>query len=72
MTGRVMRGIQKAGGAIRDGWLMLGVVALMLIGLETAYRAQGSLRRACGAGQTRQGAAKHPYADSSWFPKFER
>ncbi len=34
---------------VRDGWLIAGIVVVLLIGLELAYRAQGALRnRAAG------------------------
>jgi lysophospholipase L1-like esterase len=55
---------------VRDAWLMLGIALLMFVLLELGYRAQAGARRAIrGAGGS---SIKGPYADSAWFPTYER
>ena len=62
-----LRGVHSAGRILRDGWLMIGVMLLMLGGLEGAYRIQADLRHV-----VRSIPAAHPYADSSWYPGYLR
>ena len=47
---------------------MVGVVLLMLLGLEVCYRAQAATRGALRS--TRTAAIKAPYADSAWFSSY--
>ena len=63
-----LRGVHSAGRTLRDGWLMMGVMLLMLAGLEGAYRVQAVLRHLVHPSIP----ALHPYADSSWYPAYLR
>ncbi len=40
-----LRKLDKVLRLIRDGWLMVGIALLMIVGLEAAYRGQGWVRR---------------------------
>lgn len=63
-----LRAVRSVGRTLRDGWLMFGVMLLMLAGLEGAYRMQADLRQALRPSIP----PGHPYADSSWFPAYLR
>jgi lysophospholipase L1-like esterase len=47
---------------------MIGMMLLMLAGLEGAYRVQADLRHVAG----RSIPATHPYAESAWYPAYLR
>lgn len=53
---------------LRDGWAVAGLTVVLLLGLEGAYRAQASLRRALrGEPTVPPVPADHPYAGESWW-----
>ena len=49
---------------------MIGVLLLLLVALDAAYRGQAMLRRTVTAWRT-TAAPPHPYADSVWFQAYE-
>ncbi len=56
--------------AIRQMWMFVGAVILVLLAFEACYRAQGAGRRAIGSITNRSGAPAHPYAGLDWFDEF--
>lgn len=56
--------------ALRDGWLIAGVMLALLVLLEVAYRAQSGVRAAV-RGQASVPPTS-PYADSTWYPDYLR
>lgn len=56
---------------VRDAWLIVGVVLLLLLALELAYRGQANIRKVAGSVRD-DGGPQSPYADSAWFPQFSR
>jgi lysophospholipase L1-like esterase len=72
--GRQWRVLVRRGGAlVRDAWLVAGTTLLLMLLMEAIYRTQDFLGRA-GAGLTHSARAHvpYPYADSSWFPEYQR
>jgi hypothetical protein len=70
---RAWRLLRGGGHRIRDTWQILGITLILAIGLEAAYRAQGTARRLLRgepATYTPPGQALHPYADSAWWSDF--
>lgn len=60
--------LATAGRMARDGWLVLGIALVILVGLEFAYRGQAAARR-LATGEPEVPAA-HPYADSVWYREY--
>ena len=62
--------------ALREGWLMLGIVLIMFLGLEMAFRA-GTRVLSARASRPEKAAvvvdsSHHPYAHESWFPAYRK
>ncbi|MGH7665463.1 MAG: SGNH/GDSL hydrolase family protein [Gemmatimonadaceae bacterium] len=59
--------------ALRDGWLIVGIALLLLLGLEAAYRGQAAARRLLrGMTANEESILEHPYASESWYGLWER
>ncbi len=71
MSNPIVNALRRLGLWLRDGWLMIGVVLLMLVALEAAYRAQSDLRHAISAKNDLK-TEWQPYADSAWFADYLR
>jgi lysophospholipase L1-like esterase len=69
MSGPIVQGMRRLGQGLRDGWLMVGVTLLFLVGLEVAYRAQSGVRHALTSARG-PGPVRGPYADSAWYPAY--
>lgn len=69
--------VVTVGNAVRDGWLVVGLSLVLLLGLEAAYRSQGAVRRTLGLAadwptQSDQSEDPlHPYADAAWWRDFQ-
>lgn len=59
--------VRRILGIIRDGWLILGIVLLMFLGLEFAYRLFAG---APPPGQATPFPPTHPYFHSDWYAAF--
>lgn len=64
--------LRKAGGALRDLWLMIGITLIMFLGLEGLYRAQAAIRSDRPT-QSRKvvDSTLHPYANEAWWGPFQ-
>jgi lysophospholipase L1-like esterase len=71
MSDSFVRGVQRVGTFLRDAWLMLGSVLLILVVIELAYRGQSGIRSALRSAKG-PGVVRSPYADSAWFPPYNR
>lgn len=56
---------------LRDGWLVVGISAVLLLGLEVAYRGQAEMRRVI-RGDDGAIPENHPYADEAWWEEWVR
>lgn len=59
--------VRRFFGAVRDGWLILGVMLVMFLGLEFGYRLIAGPRRPAQATPL---PPTHPYAQSDWYADF--
>jgi hypothetical protein len=64
--------LARLGGAIRDGWLMLGLTLVLFLALEFGYRGMQVLKGG-GADSTSSAADStlHPYAGAAWWGPFQ-
>jgi lysophospholipase L1-like esterase len=71
MIDSFVRGVRRLGQVVRDAWLLLGAVLLVLLVIELAYRGQAGARSAFRSLRG-PGPIRSPYADSAWAPVLER
>jgi hypothetical protein len=73
---RIVRVLQSLARWARDGWLIVGVTLLVLVGLEAGYRLQAAVRVAIASPTSTisldPSRPRHPYTDSSWFRTYGR
>lgn len=64
--------LTRFAGWLRDGWLIVGVTLVFLVGLEGVYRGQAALRRALRwTTPTVDANPAHPYAGQPWYALWE-
>lgn len=64
--------LARLGGAIRDGWLMLGLTLLIFLALEFGYRGIRALRgSAADSTVSAADSTLHPYAHAAWWGPFQ-
>lgn len=59
-------------GVARDACLIVGVTAILIIGLEVAYRTEGAVKAIFVPHKSGEGANRpdHPYRGEAWWPVF--
>ena len=70
MSSRLARIFGSVLGAVRDFWLMIGILILLLVALDAGYRGQAGVRRTVAAWRA-MSAPSHPYSDSAWFQLYD-
>lgn len=65
--------LARLGGAVRDGWLMLGLTLVFFLALEFGYRGVHAFRAPAPADGTLSQAdsALHPYAKAAWWGPYQ-
>jgi len=64
--------LARLGGAIRDGWLMLGLTLACFLALEFGYRRVHALRgQAADVTPAAADSSLHPYAHAEWWGPFQ-
>ncbi len=61
-------------GVMRDAWIAIGLAALLFLAIEATYRTGGAVMARFRRTSPLAAAVPslHPYADSAWFPQFDR
>lgn len=64
--------LARLGGALRDGWLMLGLTLVLFLALEFGYRGVHAFRAPPDAGTlSAADSALHPYAHADWWGSYQ-
>ncbi len=71
MSDSFVRAVRRTGQFVRDAWLLVGAVLLILVMMELGYRGQAGLRSALHSGRG-SAAVGSPYSDSGWYAAYDR
>lgn len=72
MSARPIDALKAGLQLLADSWLIVGLSLVLLVALESAYRAQGAVRRALWSSPARTTPAAHPHDGEAWWEELHR